>query len=178
MDTLIYFFFLRGSPIPAWFTLVPIVIAIVASLVSWRRRATRNAFVTVGFLIAIPLLMLHLCTASAADDGRTRLNAHFDGVINPDGVERHRLRVVGFGDTFDFWKLKHADSNDCEQIIKKFDLEPIKLNRPSSLMSRPWWWPKSAEPYSVYQGDNLYGDRIELWIPERGESIYLFKFTE
>ena len=184
MDIFIYMFFFPSLIllIPLWFFLIPPVIVTIVCVAIWKRQALRNTLIVIGIvmcvLIGILLLGSHMFFSAAAGDGRTRLNAHFESVIDPDSVARHRFRIVGPGDTDDFWKLKHIDVNSCQQIIQKFNLKLIQHDRPSSLMSRPWWWPKSVRPYSVYQDYDEYGGSIELWISKEGSGVYLFKFTE
>jgi|GEM_PF-1370827 len=182
MDLFIYIFFLPVLLIPLWFFLVPPVIVTIVCVFIWKRQALRNTLIVMGIvmcvIIEIPLLGLHMFFSATAGDGRTRLNSHFGSVIDPDSVARHRFKIAGLGDTDDFWKLKHIDVNSCQQIIQKFNLKPIQHDRLFSLMNRPWWWPKSVGPYSVYQGDDGYGGSIELWISKEGYSVYLFKFTE
>jgi hypothetical protein len=178
MVALTYLFFYCISSIPLWFSFIPLALAIIAYVVFKKQRAIRNTFVVACLLVTILLLVLHLYTLSVGGNGRSRLNAHFDGIINPDCVVRHRFRMLGFGDTDDFWKLKYIDTNDCQQVIQKFDLKPTDRDHPSSLTSRPRWWPKSVGSYSVYQGDDIYGSRIEFWIPKEDSNFYLFKFSE
>jgi len=182
MDLFIYMYLFPVLLIPLWFFLIPPIIVTIICVVIWKREALRNTIIVIGLiwfvLIEIPSLGLHMFFYAAAGNGKTRLNTHFGNVINPDSIARHRFRIAGLGDTDDFWKLKHIDDNNCQQIIQKFNLKLIQHDRPSSLMNRPWWWLKSIGPYSVYQGDDGYGGSIELWISKEGSTVYLFKFTE
>ena len=182
MDAFIYMFFLPILAIPLWFFLVPLGMATVLCLVFWKRETLRSTVFIMGLIIslviAIPPLGLHMYFSARAGDGKTRLNIYFGDVINPDSVARHRFRLAGLGDTDDLWKLKHIDPNECQRVIQTFGLELMQHDRPSSLMERPWWWPKSTGSYCVYQGDDGFGGSTELWIPKEGSSVYLFKFTE
>jgi len=132
-----------------------------------------------GIVIEVPLLVLYMSFFATIDNGETRLNAYFPDTISPTcSVVRHRFKLAGLGDTEDYWKLKYIDANDCQQIIRQYRLEPIRHDRPSSFMDRPWWWPRSTDTYAVYQGDDGYGGCIELWIQKTSSSVYLFKFME
>ena len=172
---LIYLFIVYLPFMPVWVYLIALILLAIIFARYWKRRALRAVCIVIGLLIVIPLLGLRMY---GPNSGRGRLKTHFGSVIASSSVVHHRFVWAGFGDTCDFWKLRSIDASNRQQIIEKFNLEPTRDESPFSLMNPPSWWPKSTGPYSVFDADDRYGDRIELWVPKEGSSVYLFKFSE
>ncbi len=181
MDLGIFFtmFFLQA--IPLWIFLVPWLLS-VGLAVRFRKRATvRNVCIT----LCIPIMLLAIppCAVQARlrSGGRAALERRFGAFIDPDCVVKYRFVIAGLGDTCEFWKLKGVDARSCQQIIDEYNLEPLSPDPtylPGSTNGAPWWWPNSANGYTVSEGDDGAMGSIEIWIADDHSTVYLHRFIE
>ena len=112
-------------------------------------------------------------------DGRERIEIHFSGVISRNHVEKYKFRVVGIGDTFDYWELKNINKVAGDLIIQNFNLKPKAINHDlHSLSNPPRWWPKSRNQFYIYETYDYSLGSTELWMPKEGSTAYLFEFLE
>ncbi len=112
-------------------------------------------------------------------DGGDRIESQFYNMVTRDHMEKHKFRIVGIGDTFDYWKLKNINSVTENLIIENFKLKPHEYN--NDLFSKsnpPRWWPKSTSKFNIYESGEGYLGSIELWMPIEGSQAYLFHFLE
>jgi len=159
-----------------WASLITIIVLVVLSVHFRNCPIVKYIGIVMTLLISIPFVAVQIFLLSQRE---ARLNEHFNGAINTDCIVRHKYMLVGWGDTFDFWKLRDVKRSEQQQVIDTFKLEAISDNDLFSMTDSPRWWPKSIEPFSVYEGfDGPYGDTIELWTPKEGSTVYLFRFTE
>jgi Na+-transporting NADH:ubiquinone oxidoreductase subunit NqrB len=52
------------------------------------------------------------------------------------------------------------------------------LFSPGSVQGSPSWWPRSTRGYSVFEGQDDQGGGLEVWIPQDGPTVYLYRFLE
>lgn len=166
------------SNIPVWVYLVPLIILTIICIRFWKRKVLRSACIVLCLLIAIPFLWIQVYIRLGGD---SRFESNFGNAISTNSIAKYRYFIAGFLETEEYWKLNKIDTNKCQQIILELHLEKRASNSvfpPGSIGEAPWWWPKSTEAYSIFEGDDGQLGSIEIWIPTHGSSVYFYKFTD
>jgi len=160
---------------------VPILILASVCGFFGRRTGRRNTYAAIALLIAVVSVPFVAAWALCRMDPEKRLKFGFGVTFEPCKVAKYRHRQAGFEDTVEFWKLKYADPADCMQVISNYDLTQIaadSLFSPGSIVGCPSWWPRSTQGYSVFHGWDSQGGGMEVWVPQNGSTVYLFRFLE
>jgi hypothetical protein len=166
---------------PLWVFLVPLLILATMCVAFWKRTKIRRTCVAIGLLVGFVSLPFVIVQAVFGMDPDERLESGFDVAIGHDTIAKYRFKPAGLGDTLEFWKLRKGNVAACEQITRKHHLKPIasdKLFPPGSVGYGPWWWPRSTQGYSVFEGGDDFGGSMEVWISQDGSCAYLYRFLE
>jgi len=163
--------------------LVLVPILILASVCGFFGRQTghRNTYVAIALLIVVVSIPFVAVWALSRMDPKERLVFGFGVTFEPCKVAKYRNELAGWGDTLEFWKLKYANSADYMQVISKYDLTQMAGDSafpPPSMQGSPSWWPRSMQGYSVFHGADSEGGGMEVWVPQNGSTVYLYRFLE
>jgi hypothetical protein len=140
------------------------VIKMKLPLASGKFRIARNLLSAIGLLFLVIILFISPFVVSLSlglyplykVDGKERLAYFYGGLVNPKNVVKYKFEGA-FGNTSDYWKLKNVDVNSFKLIINDLNFQFIQDNNPCSLMGSPNWWPKSADPYLIYEKNTKTG---------------------
>ncbi len=159
------------------------LILILASVCGFFRRQTgrRNAYVAVALLIALVSVPLVATWALFREDPEERLKFGFGVTFEPCKVAKYRHEQARLEDTVEFWKLKYANPADYTKVISECNLTQIAADSsffPGSMQGSPSWWPRSTQGYSVFHGSDSQGGGMEVWVPQNGSTVYLYRFLE
>jgi len=177
----LYFLIVVLLSIPLWVFFVPILVLASVCGVFWRRTRFRNVCLAIVLLITVVSIPFVAVQALSRMDAERRLQSEFGVTFEPCTVAEYRLVPAGLGDTVEFWRLESADPNDYMQVISKNKLTKIaadSLFPPASMSDRPSWWPRSTQGYSVFDGQDSEGGGMEVWLPQDGSTVYLWRFLE
>jgi len=181
MLILIYILIAVLLSVPLWAFFIPLFILAAASVLFRRRPTLRKVCVALGLvvvLLSLPFAVVQACFQSDPDG---RLASGFDVDAEHACVARYRFKPAGPGDTLEFWQLRRDNADVGRQIIHRNGLKmksSDRFFRPGSVGYGPWWWPRSTQAYSVFEGEDGGGGSVEVWISHDGSRVYLHRFLE
>ena len=167
---------------PLWIFAIPLLILAATSIGFWRRKRLRNACAALAFLVGLMAVPFVIVQAAFYTSPTERIESGFGVAVDRSSIAKYQFKLAGLGDTVEFWRLRKCNAGVCEQIIHKHGLEMIgsdKTYLPGSVvLSHPWWWPRSTQGYSIFQGNDSEGGSMEVWISQDGSRFYLYRFLE
>jgi hypothetical protein len=167
--------------VPLWIFLVPLMGVAAVGLRFRRRPVLRRTCLAMAGLIVLAAIPPVAVRVYHGTGGEAALRRRFGQVSQAGCVAKYRFVIAGLGDTREFWKLRRVDAGACEKIISDHNLVRLpedRISYPGSMTAAPWWWPNSTTGYRVFAGDDGYMGSIEVWVPQKGASVFLYRFIE